>query len=163
MPIVKFSRCWFNCCFFEQLFGKWRGQPDSQNPLQCPLTPFRLPCDISILKNFFFQPQSTSSLSSLASSLSALQQAAPAKPPRWNFFDKDTPSSLQNTLSKSKLNCLMKRSWLTQTLLAYHMRLPVRHGLPILVCTNEKTCSKVLWLQSLSYNFFHWSRPHVGV
>ena len=47
----------------------------------------------------------------------------------------------------------------------WYTRLPVRHGLPnpIVVCTNERRCSKDLWLQSLSYTFFHWSRPHVGL
>ena len=79
------------------------------------------------------------------------------------WLDKDTPSSLRNTLLKTKPNCLMKRSWVMQTLLMWYARLPVRHGLPIMVCTNEKTRSKALWLQSLSYKFFHWSRPHVGV
>ena len=47
----------------------------------------------------------------------------------------------------------------------WYTGLPLRHGLPkpIVVCTTENTCSKALWLQSLSYTFFHWSRPHVGL
>ena len=49
--------------------------------------------------------------------------------------------------------------------LMWYTWLPVRHGLPnpIVVCTNERTCSLSSVITKLSYMFSHWFRPHVGL
>ena len=45
----------------------------------------------------------------------------------------------------------------------WYTGLPLRHSLPnpIVVCTNNRTCSLSSVIAKLSYMFSHWSRPHV--
>ena len=47
--------------------------------------------------------------------------------------------------------------------LMWYTGLPLRHSLPnpIVVCTNDRTCSLSSVIAKLSYMFSHWSRPHV--
>ena len=49
--------------------------------------------------------------------------------------------------------------------LMWYTGLPVRHSLPnpIVVWTNEMTCSLSSLITKLSYMFSHWSRPQLGL
>ena len=88
----------------------------------------------------------------------------PQKGPKWN-------SPLSNMLEMIAFDRFtIAKTWplingLGTTLLVWYTRLPVPRGLPnpIFVCTNKRTCSFSSVIASISYKFFHWSRPHVGL